>query len=73
MYAVRIDKGDKPGSYVFNVEPMDWMPDELIAMDSTPGIIAMVHAADPASAAKRAWEKALDDLPQVAGLIGDKR
>ena len=54
MYAVRIDKDNE--GYVFKVQPALDDSAEMIAMDSTPGIIAIVHAVDPGAAAARAWE-----------------
>jgi hypothetical protein len=55
MYSVRIDKdGD---GYVFRVQPCDGSL-ELVALDSAPGIIAMVHANNPAQACQVAWHKA---------------
>ncbi len=57
MWAVRVDKGEQKGSYIFKVEPMPYAKEELIALDATPGLIGMVHAADPGAAAARTWEK----------------
>jgi len=54
MYSVRIDK-DRDG-YVFRVQPTEGVF-EMVALDSTPAIIAFVHANDPGDAAQRAWEK----------------
>jgi hypothetical protein len=65
MFSVRIDKdGDK---YTFQVEPMPFGP-ELIALDSTPGVIAFVEAPDPGSACRRAWEKGQRELASLGGL-----
>ncbi len=56
MFSVRIDKdGD---GYVFKVQPCEGSL-EMVALDSAPGIIAMVWAHDPGDAAHRAWDKAL--------------
>jgi hypothetical protein len=55
MYAVRIDMdGD---GYVFKVQPSE-DGIEMVALDSTPGIIALVQARNPGEAAARAWDKA---------------
>jgi hypothetical protein len=55
MYSVRIDKdGD---GYVFKVQPCEGIL-EIVGLDSTPGIIAMVHANDPGHACWRAWDMA---------------
>lgn len=52
MFSVRIDKdGD---GYVFKVQPCQAAL-EMVALDSTPGVIAMVHANTPAHACERAW------------------
>lgn len=56
-WAVRVDKGEQKGSYIFKVEPMPYTKEELIALDATPGLIGMVHATDPGAAAARTWEK----------------
>lgn len=80
MYAVRIDRaGEK---YIFQIELIPWCH-ELMALDSTPGIIALVEAPNPGAAAARAWEKALKDLAhldkqpaqppeKLLELLGDK-
>ncbi len=57
MWAVRVDKGTSPGSYVFKVEPIPYAKDEIIALDAAPGLIGLVHAPDPGAAAARTWEK----------------
>ena len=56
MFSVRIDKdGD---GYMFKVQPIE--PGlEMVALDSTPGIIAMVQAATPGIACQRAWFMAM--------------
>ncbi len=54
MYSVRIDK-DRDG-YVFRVQPTEGVF-EMVALDSTPAIIAFVHADDPGGAAQRAWDR----------------
>ncbi len=65
MYSVRIDKdGD---GYVFKVQPAPDALFEMVALDSTPGIIAIVNAADPSHACLRAWaaaERMRDGQPQ---------
>jgi hypothetical protein len=62
MFSVRIDKNDEAeGGYIFKVAPMENGP-ELIALDSTPGIIAFVEAANPGEAAQRAWDKGFREL-----------
>ncbi len=65
MYSVRIDKdGD---GYVFRVQPCKPVMLEMVAIDSAPGIIATVNAADPSHACLRAWAKAQqmrDSQPQ---------
>jgi hypothetical protein len=65
MFAVRIDKDG--AKYTFKVEPMEWCF-ELIALDSTPGVIAFVEAPDPGAAAARAWEKGQRELASLGGL-----
>ncbi len=45
MYTVRIDKDGE--GYVFKVQPAPAEGTELVALDSVPGIIAVVHAVDP--------------------------
>jgi hypothetical protein len=65
MFSVRIDKvGD---GYVFKVEPMP-LGAELVALDSTPGVIAFVEAASPGAACQRAWEKGQRELASLSGL-----
>jgi len=56
-YAVRIDKARRAtGGYIFNVEPCD-VVFEMVALDSAPGIIAMVFADTPGHACQVAWER----------------
>lgn len=83
MFSVRIDKaGD---GYVFKVEPMP-LGAELVALDSTPGVIAFVEAASPGAACQRAWEKGQRELnlnllgvrpaepsSKLPELLGDKK
>ncbi len=54
MFQVRIDKdGD---GYVFKVQPAeDGL--EMVALDSAPGIMAVVQAESPGAAAERAWDR----------------
>ena len=65
MYSVRIDKdGD---GYVFKVQPIE-RGIEMIALDSTPGVIAFIEAEDPGRACQSAWYRALhmhDDRPEL--------
>ncbi len=72
MYSVRIDK-DGAG-YVFSVfeVPASERATGLVALDSAPGIIAMVHAVDPGAAAARAWELGahMYDENRLLELIG---
>ncbi len=56
MYSVRIDKDGE--GYVFKVQPMDGVF-EMVALDSTPGVIAMVHGSNPGHACQRAWFAAM--------------
>lgn len=66
MYSVRIDKdGEK---YIFTVESMPFSKNELVALDSTPGVIAFVHAPNPGAGAQRAWEKGQRELASLGGL-----
>lgn len=56
MYSVRIDKdGD---GYVFKVQPVE-RGIEMVALDSTPSVIAIVSADNECHACQVAWEKAL--------------
>ncbi len=65
MYSVRIDKdGD---GYVFRVQKIEGAF-EMVALDSAPGIMAMVRADNEGHACQVAWEKALhmhDEKPQT--------
>lgn len=54
MFVVRIDKHD--GGYLFKVQPDDGAL-EMIALDSTPAIIACVEAEHAGAAAALAWER----------------
>ena len=65
MFSVRIDKTE--AGYKFKVEPMPWCL-ELIALDSTPGVIAFVEAPNPGAACQRAWEKGQRELASLGGL-----
>ena len=65
MFAVRIDRTAE--GYAFKVESMDWCQ-ELIALDSAPGVIAFVEAPNPGAAAARAWEKGERELASLGGL-----
>ena len=65
MFAVRIDKKDE--MFLFQVTPMEMGP-ELIALDSTPGVIAFVEAPNPGAACQRAWEKGQRELASLGGL-----
>lgn len=65
MFSVRIDKTDD--GHAFKVEPMPWGL-ELVALDSTPGVIAFVEAANPGAACQRAWEKGQRELASLGGL-----
>lgn len=71
MFSVRIDKVERDSEddtlYHFQVSTMPWCP-ELIALDSTPGVIAFVEAPDPGAAAARAWEKGQRELASLRGL-----
>jgi hypothetical protein len=69
MFSVRIDKeGD---GYVFRTRPMEGAI-EVVALDSTPAIIAMVNAETPGAACARAWDKASRMYDTVPGeLPGD--
>lgn len=79
MFSVRIDK-DGAG-YVFRTSPCPGSL-EMVALDSAPGVIAIVEANDPASACARAWYLAMHmhdgDEEQIAGqgllqrLLGEK-
>lgn len=57
MFSVRIDKGQKPGEYIFRAAPCDGTL-EMVAMDSAPGVIAMVRADDAGHACQLAWYRA---------------
>ena len=83
MFSVRIDKNGDEGGYLFKVLPMPYGP-ELVALDSTPGLIVFVEAPDPGAAAARAWEKGQCELASLTGLppsppekllehVGDKK
>jgi hypothetical protein len=65
-YTVRIDKGPPEGSYEFRVTPFasEGGP-EMIAIDSVPGVMAIVKAENPALACARAWEKAFQEMQDV--------
>lgn len=67
MFSVRIDKEGDEGAYLFKVAPMPYGP-ELLALDSTLGLIAFVEAPDPGAAAARAWEKGQLELASLTGL-----
>ncbi len=72
-FSVRIDKARREtGGYIFNVEPCD-VVFEMVALDSAPGIIAMVHAESPGHACQLAWERGahMND-PTHRQLSGDQ-
>lgn len=81
MFSVRIDK--TPEGYNFKVASMPH-GFEMIALDSTPGVIAFVEAPDPGAACTRTWEKGQQELAAMDGpapepgehifkLLGDKK
>ena len=56
MYSVRIDKDGE--GYVFKVQPLEGSTLEMVALDSAPGIIAVVEANGPGHACQRArWDR----------------
>lgn len=68
MFSVRIDlDGD---GYAFHVEPFESAneQEELIAIDSTPGIIALVRANSPGEACERAWKKGEEEAESLHDL-----
>lgn len=69
MFSVRIDRDGE--AYVFRVEPHTGSL-EMIAIDSTPGIIAFVLADNPGAAAKSAWTKGEIEGQALAKLGGMK-
>lgn len=58
MYTVRIDyePDEHEPKYVFAVSGPTNCIHEMVALDSTPGVIAFVRAPNPGAAALRAWE-----------------
>jgi hypothetical protein len=56
MFSVRIDKS--LNGYTFHVHEHDGSL-EMVALDSTPAIIATVHASDAGAACARAWHLAV--------------
>lgn len=66
MFSVRIEK--KGEGYAFSVEQMPYSKDELVALDSSPAVIAFVHAPSPGAAAQRAWEKGQRELEELANV-----
>lgn len=74
MYAVRIDytPDEHEPRYVFAVKGPTAGVLELVALDSTPGVIAFVRAPNPGAAAARAWEIGKAELEALTALGGMK-
>lgn len=65
MFAVRIDRTD--AGYTFKTESIPHGI-EMIALDSTPGVIAFVEAPNPGAACALAWERGQRELASLGGL-----
>lgn len=72
MYAVRIDyePDEHEPKYVFAVRGPTHLVYEMVALDSTPGVIAFVRAQNPGAAALRAWEAGKAEIEALRALGG---
>ncbi len=69
MFSVRIDRD--ADAYVFRVAEFETHTiQEMIAIDSTPALIAIVQAGDAGAAAARAWQMGEAEAAALAKLGG---